>query len=86
MQSESNHDGGAESPLVEKLIVLNVLRDDHPGGWSVSELHADIGFGRVDIADAVDGLKAVGVVVLDGEKVRPSQATVRIDALDMICI
>lgn len=74
------------SPLVERLIVLSVLRDDHPGDWSIGELHTDVGYERQDIIDAVDGLKAVGVVVLDGENVRPSQAAVRIDALDMICI
>jgi hypothetical protein len=86
MQSESNQDRGAGSPLVEKLIVLSVLRDDHPDSWAIDELHADIGYGREDITEAVDSLKAVGVVVLAGEKVRPSQATGRIDALDMICI
>jgi hypothetical protein len=74
------------SPLVENLIVLSVLRDDHPDAWSISELHAEIGYEREDITDAVDSLKAVGVVVLDGEQVRPSQATARIDALDLICI
>jgi DNA-binding IclR family transcriptional regulator len=86
MQGSSKQDKGAASPLVENLIVLNVLREDHPDGWTVSELHEDIGYEREDITDAVESLRAVGVVVLDGEQVRPSQATARINALDMICI
>lgn len=74
------------SPLVENLIVLQVLRDDHPDGWSITELHAEIGYEREDITDAVESLRAVGVVALDGEQVQPSQATARIDDLDLICI
>jgi DNA-binding IclR family transcriptional regulator len=73
-------------PLVENLIALSVLREDYPDGWTISELHAEIGYKRRDITAAVDSLKAAGVVVLDGKRVRPSRATVRIDALDMICI
>ncbi len=53
---------------------------------SITELHKEIGFEREDITEAVDSLAAVGVVVLDGEQVRPSQAAKRIDALDMIGI
>ncbi len=74
------------SPLVENLIVLQVLRGDCPDGCSITELHAEIGFEREDITEAVDSLKAVGVVVLNGEQVQPSQATRRIDDLNMICI
>ncbi len=86
MQDESKQDRGAASPLVENLVVLLVLSQNHPEGRSISELHAEIGFEREDITDAVDSLKAVGVVVIDGEQVQPSQATRRIDDLNMICI
>ncbi len=74
----------APYPLVENLVVLSVLRDDYPDGWTISELHTEIGYEREDITDAVDSLKAVGVVVLDGEQIRPSQATARLDMLDLI--
>ncbi len=86
MQDPSNQDREAGSPLVEELIVLQVLRGDRPDGCSISELHAEIGFDREDITEAVDSLKDAGVVVLDGEQLRPSQAAIRIDALGMICI
>lgn len=86
MHDPSKQDRGTGSPLVENLIVLQVLRNDRPDGCSITELHAEIGFDREDITEAVDSLAGVGVVVLDGEQVRPSQATRRIDALDMICI
>lgn len=86
MRDPSNQDRGTGSPLVEELIVLQVLRNDRPDGCSISELHAEIGFEREDIIEAVDSLAAVGVVVLDGKQVRASQATKRIDALGMICI
>jgi DNA-binding IclR family transcriptional regulator len=86
MHDPSKQDRGTGSPLVEELIVLQVLRDDRPDGCSITELHKEIGFEREDITEAVDSLAAVGVVVLDGEQVRPSQATKRIDALDMIGI
>ncbi len=86
MHDPSNQDRGTGSPLVEELIVLQVLRDDRPDGCSISELHAEIGFEREDITESVDSLVAVGVVILDGEQVRPSRAARRIDALGMICI
>jgi predicted transcriptional regulator len=86
MHDPSKQDRGTGSPLVENLIVLQVLRNDRPDGCSINELHAEIGYDREDITEAVDSLAAVGVVVLDGEQVRASQATKRIDALDMICI
>jgi DNA-binding IclR family transcriptional regulator len=86
MHDPSNQDRETGSPLVEELIVLQVLRDDRPDGCSISELHAEIGFEQEDITEAVDSLKDAGVVVLDGEQVRPSRAAMRIDALGMICI
>lgn len=86
MQDTSNQDRGTGSPLVDELIILQVLRDDRPDGCSITELHKEIGFEREDITEAVDSLKDAGVVVLDGEQVRPSRATSRIDALSMICI
>ena len=66
--------------------MLQVLRGDRSDGCSISELHAEIGFEWEDITEAVDSLKDAGVVVLDGEQVRPSRATKHIDALGMICI
>jgi hypothetical protein len=86
MQDESKQVPEQASPLVEELILLQVLRDDRPDGCSINELHAEIGYDREDITDSVDSLAAVGVVVLDGEQVRPSRAAMRIDALGMICI
>jgi DNA-binding IclR family transcriptional regulator len=86
MPDESKQVPEQASPLVEELIVLQVLREDCPDGCSISELHAEIGFEREDITESVDSLAAVGVVVLDGEQVRPTWAAKRIDALGMICI
>jgi biotin operon repressor len=86
MQDPSNQDRGTGSPLVEELVVLQVLRDDRTDGCSITELHKEIGFEREDITEAVDSLKDAGVVVLDGEQVRASRAAKRIDALGMICI
>jgi hypothetical protein len=38
------------------------------------------------IGDALRGLQAAGVVILDGERVRPSRCAVRLDALGVICL
>jgi hypothetical protein len=73
-------------PGTERLLVLLLLRADHPR-WSRSELEADLyDVDRDAIRRSVAYLAAVGVATLDGTTVEASPAARRIDALCMIGI
>jgi hypothetical protein len=73
-------------PGTERLLVLLLLRTDHPR-WSCPELEADLyDVDRDTIWSSLAYLAAVGVVVIDRETVEASPAARRIDALCMIGI
>jgi hypothetical protein len=85
MQDESKQFKDPPSPYVEHLIVLLAL--DRRGPFTRAEVEAslaDIDAERVRAS--LKDLESVSVVVIDGEYVRPSQATARLDRLHMICI
>lgn len=71
----------------ERLILLSLLRRNHPPQWSRTELKRDLYDIAPDaITDALTELEAVGVVIVAGETVQASSSARRIDALHMICI
>ena len=71
----------------ERLVLLQLLRDDRPERWSRVDLLGELYDVDADaIEDAVLSLASVGVVVLDGKQVRASSCAWRIDALDLISI
>jgi hypothetical protein len=71
----------------ERLILLSLLRRDHPPQWSCAELKLDLYDIPSDaITDALMEMEAVGVVIVAGKNIQASSCALRIDALDMICI
>jgi hypothetical protein len=54
-------------PTAERVVVLQVLRDDHPERWTLKELTQEIeGMPAEIVGDAMRCLGGEGVVVLDG--------------------
>jgi hypothetical protein len=73
-----------DDPIVERAVVLQVLRDDHPGCWTRAELVSSIEPRAVQAA--LTQLEVEGVVILDGEMVTASRSALRLDALGLICV
>lgn len=87
MQHQPNHVLLDDERQLQRLIVLQLLRDDRDERWSRRELaltllHA----GAHALADAVASLKKAGVVGGDEESVWASQAARRLDDLHLICV
>jgi hypothetical protein len=79
--------GRTDEEQIERALVLQVLRDDHPERWTRAELEAEVfDFDPLTVNEALTRLAAVGVVILDGERVRASACARRIDALELIAI
>jgi hypothetical protein len=72
---------------VERAVVLQVLRDDHPERWTLEELTQEIEDMPAEIVgEAVRRLAGVGVVVLGEGECKASLAARRIDELGLISI
>jgi CRP-like cAMP-binding protein len=68
---------------VERIVSLFVL--DRPVGCSRAELDGELhDIDREAVSAAVSGLEAVGVVTVEGEKVRTSECIRHLDALNLI--
>ncbi len=79
--------GWMDEVQVERAIVLQVLRDDHPECWTRAELEAEVfDFAPVVVNEALVRLEAEGVVILDGENVEASRCARRMDALELVSI
>jgi hypothetical protein len=77
----------SDPAAAERAVALQVLRDDHPEGWSRSELERAVSdIEPLAIDEALARLAAAGVVVLDGESIRASECAKRLDALDLIAV
>ncbi len=87
MQDHPKQVRSAEDRRVEQVIVLQILRDDHPERWSRVELEAELDhIDPLAISDALARLETEGVAHLSGESVRASRAARRLDDLDLISI
>ena len=79
--------GWMDEVQVERAIVLQVLRDDHPERWTRAELEAEVfDFAPLVVNEALVRLEAEGVVILNGEKVEASRCARRTDALELVSI
>jgi hypothetical protein len=79
--------GWMDEVQVERAIVLQVLRDDHPERWTRAELEAEVSdFDPLTVNEALTRLEAEGVVILDGENVEASRCARRMDALELVSI
>jgi hypothetical protein len=87
MQDQSKQVPSSDDQLVEKAIVLQLLRDDHDERWSRAELETElVPTGPLAISDALVRLEAEGVLQLIGEAVSASRATKRLDDLGLIAV
>jgi hypothetical protein len=87
MQDQSKDSWTRDPAIVERSIVLELLRDDHGEWWTRAELEQEIYDVQPSaVGAAVDRLKAGGVVELQGERVRATRSLRYLDALGMVCI
>jgi hypothetical protein len=71
--------------MAQRMIVLQVLRDDHPEQWTRAELEQESpDLDPRAMHDGLARLAAEGVVILDGEAVMASPCVRRMDALELI--
>jgi hypothetical protein len=87
MRDQSKQVPSGDDGLVEKAIILQLLRDDHDERWSRTELEVEmVPIGSLAISDALARLEADGVLQLFGEAVSASRATRCLDDLELIAI
>jgi hypothetical protein len=73
--------------MVERAVVLQVLRDDHAPLWTRDELKKEIpDFPPDEVNGAIDDLAAACVVEADGDRVSASLAARRLDKLELISV
>lgn len=71
--------------MAQRMIVFQVLRDDHPERWTRTELQQESpDLDPRAVRDGLARLAAEGVVILDGETVTASPCIRHIDALELI--
>ena len=87
MQDQSKDSWASDPAIVERSVVLEVLREDHEPWWSRAELEREIyDVEPAAINAALERLREMGVIELDGERVRASPCARYLDDLGMICI
>ncbi len=87
MQDQSKGSWARDPAIVERSIVLELLRDDHEEWWTLAELGREIyDIAGPAIAEAALRLRDSGVAELDGERVRASPCLRYLDGLGMVCI
>jgi DNA-binding HxlR family transcriptional regulator len=85
MQQRPSEARGRDAWVVQRAIVLQVLRDDHEQRWSPMELAREISdFEPAVIEHALARLVHEGVVHRDGARVRASRAARCLDELELI--
>lgn len=76
-----------DGPILERAIVLQLLRDDHAAWWSESELASEIGDARpATIQTAIGVLSAAEVLVVADGTIQASRCTQHLDALELIAV
>jgi hypothetical protein len=94
MQGEFRDEGHAgsgaaarEQRVVERLLVLALLRSDHVERWSQAELEQELaGALARDVEAALRGLAAKELARVEAGHAWASRPTRALDDLDMICI
>jgi hypothetical protein len=86
MNTQSRRSRPARDAGLQRAIVLQLLREDHPRRWTRSDLAAELHAEQRDVDAAVRALDADGVVCgADGE-VWASRAALRLDELQLVAI
>jgi DNA-binding HxlR family transcriptional regulator len=87
MQGQPERKRSRDIRMVERAIVLQVLRDDHEERWSREELVGEISdFQPAVLDEALVRLAGDGVVHREDEQVWASRASRRLDELELISI
>jgi hypothetical protein len=71
---------------LERAIVLQLLRDDHPRPWSPEELCSEVRADPGAVERAVRRLGADGVLCRAGKEVSAARAARRLDELGLIAL
>jgi biotin operon repressor len=71
-------------PRLERAIVLQLLRDDHPPSWPLQELTAELGGGEAAVGQAAARLQQDGLLALADGQLSASRAARRLDELGLI--
>lgn len=83
-ESKQFPDGEFET---ERVIVLQLLRDDRPEWWPRADVLRELHDVNEDaIRGSLEHLGRLGVLDVDGERVRASDALRHIDSLGLLCI
>jgi DNA-binding HxlR family transcriptional regulator len=73
--------------MVERAIVLQILRDDHEERWPRAELVEEISdFGPAVVEEALGHLERDGVLQRRGDSVWAARPARRLDELELISI
>jgi hypothetical protein len=76
-----------EQDGIQCLVVLQLLRDDHPLRWSRGELERELyDIDPAAIGIALERLREQGVVRAEDERIWASACARHLDALGFICI
>lgn len=86
MRDQIKHISGPGDPRSERAVVVGLLEEAHRDGCTRDQLAHELGFAGAALEAPLARLCQEGVVVLAGETVRASRATIHLDALDMIAI
>ena len=80
-QSSPAREGG-----LQRAIVLQLLREDHPRRWSHAELVSELGAEESAVLAALRALHADGLVCEGPQEAWASRAALRLDELGLIAI
>jgi DNA-binding HxlR family transcriptional regulator len=85
-QPEGREPGG-DLWMVERAIVLQILRDDHDERWTRAQLAAEIpDFEPAVLDEALRCMEGDGVLQREGDSARATRAARRLDELELISI
>jgi hypothetical protein len=87
MHGQTKHIPSDRERRLQRAIVVQTLSENRGQGWPRARLEIEIGEADVlRVADALAYLEGEGVLDLDGETVRASDATLCLDELELIAI
>jgi hypothetical protein len=87
MHRQTKQIPGDRERQLQRAIVVQTLSENRDEGWSRARLEIEIGEAdALRVADALAHLESEGVLELDGETVRASDATLWLEELELIAI
>jgi hypothetical protein len=87
MPRQRNKVGSEANRRTQRIVVLQLLRDDHGDLWSRGELEAELSdIERQAIAHALASLHEARVVQIEGDSLSASRAARRLHELSLIAI